>query len=146
MKSRPIIVGVAGGIGSGKSMFASAMKGLGCVVVDADAAAHEVLQQPDIQETLASWWGSDVRSADGVDRAKIAQIVFQDPEARRKLEGLVHPRVEAMCRGRIDGAEPARGVVVLDAPLLFEAGLDAWCDCVVFIDNVSMFIESLDIY
>jgi dephospho-CoA kinase len=115
-------------------MFAAAMQSLGCDVIDADAVAHDVLDQPEVQEMLAAWWGAEVILPSGVDRAAIARIVFDDAAARQKLEQLVHPRVESICRGRIEASKPASGVVVLDAPLLFEAGWDAWCDCVVFID------------
>ncbi len=136
MTDRPAVVGLAGGIGSGKSLLASAMESLGCIVVDADAVAHEVLDRPEVRETLVGWWGRDVVGADGaVDRHAIAKIVFADEHERLRLESVIHPLVKEACRGRIGRAEPASGLVILDAPLLFEAGLDAWCDVVIFVDS-----------
>ncbi len=82
-----------------------------------------------------SWWGRGVLDARGrVSRAAVARIVFASPPERRRLESLVHPWVEARRRALFDGAVDARALVI-DAPLLFEAGLDAECDAVIFVET-----------
>jgi dephospho-CoA kinase len=131
---RPVI-GVTGAIGGGKSTVAAILARLGCVVSDSDAEARAVLDEPDVRARLAEWWGRGVLDEAGeVDRAAVARIVFGDPEQRRRLESLVHPRVHAQRRRRFAAAPPEAPALVMDVPLLFEAGLDAECDAVVFVD------------
>ncbi len=132
--SKPII-GLAGGIGSGKTEVARILDGLGCVVADADAIARQALREPEVRDTLVGWWGDDVLGADGeIDRAAVASIAFGDPQERRRLEAIVHPRVEARRRELFDAAPPEAPALVIDAPLLFETGLDSECDAVIFVD------------
>jgi dephospho-CoA kinase len=131
------VIGLSGGIGAGKSAVARAFERLGCFVIDSDARAKAALDRADVRETLVQWWGDAVLASDGrIDRSRIAAIIFADPEQRRKLEQLVHPIVRedraAMIRQAL--AAGARAVIV-DAPLLFEAGVDAECDTVVFVDT-----------
>jgi dephospho-CoA kinase len=134
--SRPIIIGLAGGVGSGKSEAGGILADLGCVLTDSDAEARAVLDLPEVKGQLVSWWGGGILGPEGrVQRGAIAKIVFADPEQRRRLEGLVHPlvrrsREELIRRAAAQGAR----AVVIDAPLLFEAGVDAECDAVIFID------------
>lgn len=130
------VIGLAGGIGAGKSTVANAFARLGCFVIDSDARAKAALDRPEVRSQLVQWWGEPVLAPDGrVDRSKIAAIIFADPEQRQRLEHLVHPIVRedraAMIREAL--AAGARAVIV-DAPLLFEAGVDAECDTVVFVD------------
>ncbi len=130
----PPIIGLAGGIGAGKSTVAAILRDLGCFVVDADALAQEALEEPRIRDELVSWWGREILDAHGrVNRAAVARIVFASPPQRLRLESLVHPWVEARRRALFAGAKDARALVI-DAPLLFEAGLDAECDAVIFVE------------
>lgn len=132
----PLIIGLAGGIGSGKSAVAASFARQGCAVIDSDAEAKEALQRPDVRDTMVSWWGPAILTPAGtVDRAAIARVVFADPLQRGRLEGLIHPlirrtRESAQAEARLAGT-PA---IVYDAPLLFEVGLDALCDAVVFVE------------
>jgi dephospho-CoA kinase len=135
MERRPPIIGLAGGIASGKSAVASILAEMGCAVFDADHAAREVLRQPEVRAQLVSWWGEGVIGEGGeVDRRAVAAIVFDDPEARRRLEALTHPLIEARRREAVAAAPPEAPAIVIDAPLLFEVGLDRACDAVIFVD------------
>ncbi|BAM02894.1 dephospho-CoA kinase [Phycisphaera mikurensis] len=125
------IVGLAGAPGSGKSAVAELLRGLGGVVVDADRLAREAAEAPEVRDAVRGWWGPGVLEEDGsLDRAAVAAIVFERPGARRRLEGLIHPRVAAG-RERIHAeaaADPAARFLVEDCPLLVESGLAAGCD------------------
>lgn len=131
----PIVIGLAGGIGSGKSAVARAFAGLGCVVIDSDEEAHAAIDRPDVRDELKRWWGPAVIGTDGrIDRARVAQIVFRDETQRRRLEGLVHPLLRTTRASIIEEARRAGApAVILDAPLLYEAGLEGECDVVVFV-------------
>ena len=130
------IIGLCGGIGSGKSTVARQLAQLGAMVIDADQAAQEALEQPDVQRQLIEWWGPAVCDERGrIDRAQVADRVFGDPEELRRLEGLIHPRVAQQRLEMIRQAErdPAVRAVVWDVPLLFEKQLDRQCDCLIFV-------------
>ncbi|MFM1832033.1 MAG: Dephospho-CoA kinase [Planctomycetota bacterium] len=131
----PPTIGLAGGIGAGKSRVAALLAELGCVVSDSDADARAVLADPEVIATLRSWWGDDVVGVDGaIDRGKVAGRVFTDVEERRRLESVLHPRIHERRAARFAAAPPDTRAFVIDAPLLFEAGLDAECDAVIFVD------------
>ncbi len=141
--SRPLVVGLVGGIGSGKSTVAAELAAGGCVVVDSDKAAKEILTRPDVRDTLVEWWGPEILDGSGVvDRRRIASIVFADAAQRTRLEALVHPlikqeRDQTIARvGALAASvgESTGGMVCVDAPLLFEAGVDRECDAVVFVE------------
>lgn len=131
-----VVIGVAGGIGAGKSVVASLLGELGCVVIDSDAEARQALQRPEVIDTLKGWWGESVLDGSGaVDRSKVARIVFSDESQRRRLEGLIHPLIAKSRAGQIERARrEGRPGAVIDAPLLFEAGLEGECDVIVFVD------------
>ncbi len=131
----PPTIGLAGGIGAGKSRVAALLAELGCVVSDSDADARAVLADPEVIDTLRSWWGDEVVGVDGaIDRGKVAGRVFTDVEERRRLESVLHPRIHERRAARFAAAPPDTRAFVIDAPLLFEAGLDADCDAVIFVD------------
>ncbi len=100
------VVGVLGGIASGKSLVCRELERLGAYVLDADKLGHEVLDLPEVQATLFERWGTDVRGKDGrIDRAKVGRIVFgpppRGPEERRFLESVTHPRISARIADRL---------------------------------------------
>ena len=131
------IIGVVGGIGSGKSFIARCFGELGACVIDSDALVHQVYTQPDVRQILKDWWGDAVFNADGsVNRRAIAARVFTDASALRRLEELVHPLVN-QARDRLMQAaasDPAVTAFVWDTPLLLETGAQDRCDAVVFVD------------
>src|SRR5690606_7560467 len=132
----PLVVGLAGGIGSGKSEVARLLRELGAAVSDSDAEARRALQRADVRARLVAMWGREILDEQGqVDRAMVAGIVFSLPEAREKLEQIIHPIVHrARLRQLVRARREQAPALVIDAPLLFEAGVDEECDLVVFVD------------
>ena len=131
------VIGIAGGIGSGKSFVARLFGEMGCAVIDSDAQVRAAYDDDRVRDTLRSWWGDDVFTADrGINRAVIARLVFSDEVQRRRLEGLIHPWVAEARRREMAAAaaDPQVVAYVWDTPLLFEAGLNGECDAVVFVD------------
>jgi dephospho-CoA kinase len=139
-EARVMVLGLAGGVGSGKSRVARALEELGFVVIDSDQQARAALDTPAVTRELLSWWGPSILTgpeAQGgrVDRSKVAAIVFSKPEERARLEALVHPLVKQSRSALVARAREAKARgVVYDAPLLFEAGSDRECDAVLFVD------------
>ena len=123
-----LVVGLTGGIATGKSLVAEKLRSLGAAVVDADEAAREVVApgRPALEEICARFGDGIIKPDGTLDRPALARLVFHDGSARRDLEKIVHPRVfermaEAVSRARQTNPE---GVVVLVVPLLFETGYD----------------------
>jgi len=117
-----ILVGLTGGIGSGKSTVSALLAGRGAVIVDADAITRE-LQRPGqpVLAAIAERFGPGVLLPDGeLDRQALATIVFGDPDALKDLNAIVHPAVGAEIARRIEAAAGTDAVVVLDIPLLAE--------------------------
>jgi dephospho-CoA kinase len=133
-----LLIGIVGGVASGKSTVADAFAALGAGVLNADRAGHEVLHEPEVKAALRERWGDAVFDADGsVQRPAIAKIVFAAAgnEEKQFLEAVSHPRIDKRLRN--EAAELAqRGVpiAILDAALLYEAGWDKLCDRVLFVD------------
>ena len=117
------LIGLTGGIGSGKSTVSSMLRELGATVIDSDEAARAVVEpgMPALADIEAQF-GPRVITDGRLDRARLAEVVFADPEARRRLEAITWPRVHEWTMLRVQEAA-ARGEprVVLDIPLLFEA-------------------------
>jgi len=129
-----LTVGLTGGIGSGKSEVARRLADHGALVIDADALAREVVAPgtPGLTAVLDAF-GPDLAGPDGsLDRERLGEIVFADPELRARLEAIVHPLVGARVAA-LTGAAPADAIVVHDVPLLVEAGLARNYDFVVVV-------------
>ncbi|MGC5048213.1 dephospho-CoA kinase [Micrococcus porci] len=128
-------VGLTGGIAAGKSAVAAELERCGALLVDSDALARLVLEPG--TEGLAAVqdaFGDRVIAADGsLDRAALAQIVFADPAARQRLNGIVHPRVRRMAREIVEQAGQD-AVVVQDVPLLVETGQADAFDLVIVVE------------
>lgn len=137
-----ITFGIVGGVASGKSLVSQQFAALGAGILDADRAGHEVLaNDADVRAALVDRWGSTVLAADGsVDRHAVAARVFGDSENavadRKFLEHSLHPRIrQRLDVDRQQFVAAGRVAVVLDAPLLLEAGWGPMCDVIVFVDT-----------
>ena len=133
---KPKVIGLTGGIASGKSTVAKMFAQLGAAVIDADALAHEALASPEVSEKLRKNWGKELFDGKRPNRARVAEVAFRDPAKLRELTDWVHPPVIREMRAQLDRAlaDPRVPLIVVDAPLLIEADLDSWCDAVVFVD------------
>ena len=129
------VVGLVGGIGSGKSSVASILQSVGCVVSDSDQLVRDAYRAPEVIAQLRSWWGTGIIDERGaVDRAAVAAIVFRDPAERIRLESYIHPRVERARHERFNQAPAGTRALIIDAPLLLEAGLAGECSQIWFIE------------
>jgi dephospho-CoA kinase len=116
------VLGLTGGIGSGKSMVAQMFAQLGAALIDADRVAREVVEpgQPALAE-IAATFGPDVLLADGrLDRPKLAGIIFADSAERAKLDAITHPRIRVRMEAEIKARRAGPGVLIVDIPLLYE--------------------------
>jgi dephospho-CoA kinase len=128
-------IGLTGGIGSGKSTVAGLLAARGAQIVDADRIAREVVEPgtPGLEAVVAAF-GPGVLTHDGaLDRPALAAVVFADPEARRRLDGIVHPLVRARATELV-AAAPPDAVVVQDVPLLVETGQAGSYDLVLVVE------------
>lgn len=118
--AKRVVVGLTGGIGSGKSAAAKIFRELGVEVVDADALAREVVEpgQPALRD-IAAHFGSEILTADGdLDRAALRRIVFTNPEHKTWLENLLHPLIAELLQCRLKAAKSS--YAILESPLLLE--------------------------
>lgn len=133
--SKPVL-GLIGGIGSGKSAVAHQLAQRGALVIHADRLGHEALEQPDIRDRALARWGPGILGTDDrISRPSVAAIVFRDQAERRALEEMVFPHIERRCREEIDRgrADPNVVLIVLDAAILLEAGWDRVCDRILYV-------------
>jgi dephospho-CoA kinase len=131
------IIGIVGGIGSGKSLIADLFGQLGCLVIKSDDQVRDAYQQPQVKQTLRQWWGDSVFDELGqVDRKAVAAKVFHAPDELKRLEQLLHPMVGKLRDDLMQAraTDPTIQAFVWDVPLLYEVGQDKLCDAVVFVD------------
>ncbi len=131
-----IVIGVAGGIASGKSTVARVFERLGARVLDADAIGHDLLRTDRLRSAIRETFGEDVLNEEGeVDRQALGRVVFGDEKARQQLNCLVRPAIRAEIRRRTGEmrGEGYDGVVVVDAPLLVDTGPTDLADKVILV-------------
>jgi dephospho-CoA kinase len=126
MTRKFLLVGLTGGIATGKSTVSDAFRRLGCVIIDADVLAREVVEpgQPAYDDLVAEF-GRGILQPDGtLDRKKLGAIVFAVPAKRERLEAITHPRIRERFAMKLDElvARDFTGIVVFDAPVLIESG------------------------
>lgn len=130
------LVGLTGGIASGKSTVAAILRRLGASIINADELSREVVQPgQDAWNDIIRSFGSDILQEDTtLDRKKLRTIVFDNPEARKKLEAIVHPRVRALAEKRISElAASGSSIIVYEVPLLFEGQIHLWLRPVILV-------------
>ncbi|HEY6365542.1 MAG TPA: dephospho-CoA kinase [Candidatus Binatia bacterium] len=123
------LVGLTGGIASGKSAVAAILRRLGAAIINADDLSREVVQpEQDAWKEIIDAFGPDILQEDKtLERRKLRQIVFENPEARKKLEAIIHPRVRALAERKISElAAAGTSIIVYEVPLLFENQIHLW--------------------
>lgn len=135
-----LIVGLAGGIASGKTFVAVEFQKLGAALINADLIGHQALTVESVRTQIVDEFGSEVIGLDGeIDRKKLAKLVFgNDSESKRRLqrlEAITHPEIARQIRHRLtDLSNSGVRVVILDAAVMFKSGWDKLCDRIVFIE------------
>lgn len=130
------LVGLTGGIASGKSTVAKILQSLGAAIVNADDLAREVVEpgHEAWKEIVASFGADILQSDQTLDRQKLRTLIFNQPEARKRLESIIHPRVRALAEERIrQYAAAGYPVVIYEVPLLFEGNLQEWLRPVILV-------------
>lgn len=137
-----LVIGVAGGVASGKSLVTKCLEHFGASVLDADKLGHEVLQQPEVIEQIVARWGTSVLTDERtIDRKYLAGIVFASGAEGQlelaALESITHPRIAELIRVRMSEIQSVvqPPALVLDAPVMFKAKWDLFCDKIVFVDT-----------
>lgn len=125
-----MLIGLTGQIGAGKSTVAEILAGLGAKIVDADLIGRKVVEASgEMFGQLIAAFGSDILSADGsLDRSKLAELAFHDDQSKAKLNELVHPHLLSALHEQVNAFDPTNNLVVIDAALLLEWGLDTQVD------------------
>jgi dephospho-CoA kinase len=129
----PLTIGLTGGIAAGKSEALAAFDRLGAATLSSDAVVHELLDSEPLRGRLVERWGLEAASGDAVDRAKIGEIVFADPDQLTWLEGQVHPLVGERIGAWLLALPADTDVAVIEVPLLFESEMQGAFDTTVAI-------------
>jgi dephospho-CoA kinase len=127
----PPFVGLTGGIGAGKSEALAALERLGAATLSTDAVVHELLESDEVRTLLVERFGERVAPNGQIDRNALASVVFEDPDERKWLEGVLWPRVGERVmswREEVGRREPPPRAAVVEVPLLFEAGMEGVFD------------------
>jgi len=136
-KGNKPVIGLIGGIGSGKSQVAAAFARNGARVIAGDQLGQAALRDPDLRARVASRWGEAIVDEQGeIDRRRLGAIVFADPVERKALEAITHPWIRRHIRAKIEEArrDPRVPLIVLDAAIMLEAGWNEVCDRLVYIE------------
>lgn len=135
------VIGILGGVASGKSLVTQQLQQLGAATLDADKIGHEVLKEADVKQALRARWGDNIFGDDGeVQRSALAKIVFapppDGPRSLRELEQITHPRISARLQTQLAAWRKTSSLpaVVLDAPVLLKAGWNQLCDQILFVE------------
>jgi dephospho-CoA kinase len=131
-----LVIGLLGGMGSGKSSVAAELVKRGARVINADRLGHEALQRPAIRDQLVDRWGGVILDENGdIVRSRVGRLVFADETERKALETVVHPYIGQRIREEIEAAraDPSVKLIVLDAAIMLEAGWDKMCDRLVYV-------------
>lgn len=128
-----MIIGLTGGIASGKSTVSKIFRELGAKIVDADIKAKEISEREDIVKEIGNIFGKEVINSERkIDRLKIKEIVFNNKEKLKKLNDLIHPKVMEEFK-KIKENTGKNDIIIFDVPLLFESGMDKMCDKIILV-------------
>jgi dephospho-CoA kinase len=133
---KKLVIGLLGGMGSGKSRVAAQLAKHGARIIDADQLGHEALKRSAIREELVGRWGREILDETGnIVRGRVAGIVFADEAQRRELEAVVHPYIGERIREEIANAQsdPRVKLIVLDAAIMLETGWNKVCDRLLYV-------------
>ena len=131
------IIGILGGIGSGKSTAAAEFAKLGCKVIDADKIAHELLEEPSVKEKVVGLFSRSILNPEGkIVREKLAEVVFTDADKLSSINEIIHPIVLQRAEKLIKKYNSQKQVkaIILDMPLLVEVGWDKRCNKLIFVN------------
>ena len=131
--ARPLTIGLTGGIAAGKSEALAAFGRLGAETISSDAVVHELLEGEPLLSRLVERWGEDVAPGGAVDRNRIGEVVFADPQELKWLEAQIHPLVGERIGGWLGSLPEGSEVAVVEVPLLFESGMEGVFDTTVAI-------------
>ena len=138
MTSAPVI-GILGGIGSGKSSVVREIQDLNLAIIDADVVGHEVLKSQDVIARLTKALGPGILKSRAIDRRSLGELVFGENSGcqsnLQKLNAIVHPEIRRRLHKDIDLAKNTADAVILDASLLLEGNWDEHCDHLIFVDT-----------
>jgi len=138
MKQRIKVIGITGGIASGKSTIAEMLESLGADLIDADKICHELINTKEIALEITKRWGSHLQGNHGkIKRDALAEIVFSDEKEISALNNIIHPKAIKQIRSEIAKfhSDASTEAIVLDAALLVESNLVDICDIVLFVDS-----------
>ena len=135
-----LVIGIAGGVASGKSLVTRCFQHFGATVLDGDQIGHQVLQQTVLIQQIVDHFGDGILCDGQIDRSRLAHIVFakapEGPSALKKLEAITHPAIGEQIMQKLELARhnPNCQACILDAPVMFKAGWDKLCNKMVFVD------------
>jgi dephospho-CoA kinase len=127
----PVFIGLTGGIGAGKSEALAAFERLGAATISSDRIVHDLLGSEELRDLLVDRWGPEVAPNGEVDRGRVGEIVFEQPEELEWLEGELHPRVGDSINAWRESLPDHARLAVVEVPLLFETGIEGLFDAVV---------------
>lgn len=125
-----MIIGLTGSMAAGKSAVSAMLRQFGCYIIDADAAAHDIIKDGEVRNELVRAFGADIIENGEVSRRRLGAKAFGSGADLELLNSITHPRVAARIAEETAAAENRCIAVVIDAPLLIESGLNRSCDCV----------------
>ena len=130
------LIGLTGGIASGKSSVSAILRRLGAQIIDADALAREIVEphQPAWNEIVDTFGNEILQSDQTLNRKKLRKLVFDEPNARKQLEAITHPKIRRLAQEKIaESVATGASLVVYEAPLLFETGIHLWLRPVILV-------------
>ena len=128
-----MIIGLTGGIASGKSTVSKIFRELGAEIIDADIKAKEISEREEVVKEIGNIFGKEVINSEvKIDRLKIKEIVFNNKEKLKKLNDLIHPKVMEEFK-KIKENTGKNDIIIFDVPLLFESGMDKMCDKIILV-------------